>query len=113
MTDTLAPAEERWAVILVHGVGDTEPSDMIDSVAPVVSAVQDPTRKPTDEYELVRLADEGAKTFPVFMRRDRVQGARVLFAEVFWADLSRIREGTVALFVGVFHLVFGLSLIHI
>ncbi len=107
MTDTLAPAEERWAVILVHGVGDTEPSDMIDSVAPIVAAVQDPTRKPSDEYELVRLADEGAKTFPVFMRRDRVQAARVLYAEVFWADLSRIREGTAALFIGVFHLVFG------
>ncbi len=111
MTDTLAPAEERWAVILVHGVGDTKPSDMIDSVAPVVSAVQDPTQKPSDEYELVRLADEGDKTFPVFMRRDRVQAVRVLFAEVFWADLSRIREGTLALFVGVFNLIFGVHYI--
>ena len=107
MTDTLAPADERWAVVLVHGVGDTEPADMIDSVAPVVSAVQDPTRQPSDQYELVRLADEGKKTFPVFMRRDRVQAARVLFAEVFWADLSRIREGTLALFVGLFYLIFG------
>lgn len=35
----------------------------------------------------------------------------MLFAEVFWADLSRIREGTLALFVGVFNLIFGVHYI--
>ena len=102
---------ERWAVILVHGVGNSKPSDMIDAVAPVVSAVQDPAHKPADHYELVRLPDEGDARFPVYMRRDHINGAAVRFAEVFWADLSRIRHGTLALFVGAFHLIFGIRYI--
>ena len=98
-------------MILVHGVGETEPADMIDAVAPVVTAVQDPTRTPSDANEEVQLPDEGGQTFPVFMRRDQVNAAQVLFAEVFWADLSRIRQGTLALLVGLYHLVFSVRYI--
>ena len=111
MTDTRTSADERWVVILVHGVGETEPADMIDSVAPVVTAVQDRRGNPPKTYEEVQLPDEGDQTFPVFMRRDQVNAAQVLFAEVFWADLSRIRQGTMALLAGLYHLVFSVRYI--
>ncbi|HVS37302.1 MAG TPA: hypothetical protein VMS17_17205 [Gemmataceae bacterium] len=111
MTDTPAPADERWVVILVHGVGETEPSDMIAAVAPVITAVQDPTRQPSDEFHEARLPDEGRKTFPVFTRRDRVGAAEVLYAEVFWADLSRIRKGLIPLLWGVYNLIFSVRYI--
>ncbi len=108
MVETVAQSiEDKWVVILVHGVGDSEPTDMIDSVAPIINAVQDPGRRPSDRYELIRLPEEDEETFPVFMRRDHVNGAAVVFAEVYWADLSRIRQGTVAFVFGVFQLIFG------
>ncbi len=111
MTSLPNPADERWAVILVHGVGETKPADMIDAVAPILSAVQDPTHEPADGLDVMQLPDEDGKTFPVFMRRDQIGAAAVLFAEVFWADLSRIRRGSLALLAGIYYLVFSVRYI--
>jgi hypothetical protein len=47
--------------------------------------------------------------FPVYLRRGTTPSGRpAVFAEVYWADLSRIREGVVNGFLGVFRIIFGL-----
>jgi hypothetical protein len=126
MTEELAPqplaagsshpsqqGPEKWVVLLVHGVGDTEPGRMIDLVTPAVAEVN-PTLQLHDRYEVVRLPDDlpenkGRPTlFDVFLRRATAGSTKAVFAEVFWADLSRSREGTFELVVGIFRLIFGI-----
>lgn len=101
------PLVEHWAVVLVHGVGDTEPGRMIDSVAPVmVSACKGLEFK--NGHQVHFIPDSEDQHFPVFMREGSVARHGVTMAEVHWADLSRIRQGNIQYALGVFQLIFGL-----
>jgi hypothetical protein len=88
-------ADDRWAVVLVHGVGDNEPGSMLMSVT---SAMRDASRNGLSiEPYLRRITlpetdPEGNEPaeFPIFMRRGHSARGAVSFAEVYWADLTRV-----------------------
>jgi hypothetical protein len=101
---------EKWLTLLVHGVGDHKPGEMIDAVTGAFSSV-DHALPDNDEYVAVHLEDKTVSRgwFPMYSRRfDLPEGPELIFGEVFWADLSRIRGSTFELLIGIFRLVFGL-----
>ena len=57
---------------------------------------------------MVRLPDGKDATFPVFTRRTEFGSTKVLFAELFWADLSRSKPGFFGFLIALFLLVFGI-----
>ena len=127
----------KWAVLVVHGVGDTGPGVTVDNF--LWSLVDSGAKLQPDGQQEVRWATEplpgdaspGASggspgadrggalpaTFPIHVRRARVKAApaspkvEVVFAEVYWADLSRIREGGLHLLYGVISSIFFLRFI--
>jgi len=99
---------EKWVVLCVHGVGDSKPTDLVDAVAPTVCAVRGAVLPAPDQYEMVRLPDGKGATFPVFMRRTAFGPTKVLFAELYWADLSRSKPGFFGFLISLFLLVFGI-----
>ena len=99
---------EKWLVLCVHGVGDSKPADMVDAVAPTVCAVRGAELPAPAQYEMVRLPDGKGATFPVFTRRTVFGSTKVLFAELFWADLSRSKPGFLGFLTALFLLVFGI-----
>jgi hypothetical protein len=131
---------EKWAVIVVHGVGNTEPGATVDALVSSLAATNDHVR-PDGNIEAFQLPDKDVgwligtypmhhqrtpheardrlartprtlKTFPMHFRRAGLNvnnGPReAIFAEVYWADLSRIREGTIALILSLLATVFSL-----
>jgi hypothetical protein len=102
------PAGKKWVVLLVHGVGPSEPREMLDAVAPAVAKVNSGLVL-SDRYEMTREKDDGLgeEEYPVFVRRGRAADEEVVFAEVYWADLSMIREGGLDLLIGGVTLLFG------
>lgn len=99
---------DKWVVFCVHGVGDSKPADLVDAVAPQVCAVRGAALPTPDQYEMVRLPDGKDETFPLFMRRAAFGPTGVLFAELYWADLSRSKPGFVGFLISLFLLVFGI-----
>jgi hypothetical protein len=118
----------RWGVLVIHGVGGTEPGVTVDAFVPPLLEVM-PTLRPDAAYgpTVLRLADAplprpgaappGATidTFPVHVRQGHAQPPAgpdpepVTFAEVHWSDLSAVGEGRVALIVGMVQTVFSLN----
>lgn len=104
-----------WAVLVVHGVGDTRPGATVDAFVPALEAARGGTLNPDGQVEIRRLRPDGDQlpdgppenvgpqadlVFPVHIRTASIKAGgnpsgpdRALFAEVYWADLSRIREG--------------------
>jgi hypothetical protein len=83
---------------------------MIDAVTGAIKSVS--AKLPdSDEYTVVHVKDETVSRgwFPMYTRKLRMaEDTEVIFGEVFWADLSRIRGGTFDLLVGMARLIFGL-----
>src|SRR4051794_35924274 len=106
----------KWAVLVVHGVGDTRPGVTGDIF--MWSLVAHGAILQPDGFRLVRWLPEqtgtsapekgndqsgeeslrGVKLFPLHERLADITDAtgdqpkQAVFAEVYWADLSRIRE---------------------
>lgn len=130
-----------WAVVLVHGVGDTVPGATLDAL--LVKALKKPEpgeqkvlaetaapqlrllaetepglpkpndpdpRKPPPAAEESWRDPEGR--FPMYVRSftNSTQGEpkRVVFAEVFWADLSRARDSRLQVLLRAMALIFDL-----
>jgi hypothetical protein len=132
---TEAADRPKWAIVAVHGVGETQPGATIDAFLPALAGM-DSSLQPSSVPELVWLqeltreyepqaqgeaAPEGTgltgrigdqdfiKLFPVHLRRvGHREGAPGIVAEVYWADLSHVREGVLHLLRGVFLIIFGL-----
>jgi hypothetical protein len=116
----------NWAIIVVHGVGETQPGATVDAFLPAlavvnpsieVSGVQQvrwleeipQARKRQIPKPIEAPSDQNRITlFPSHMRR--VENGKVpgLVAEVYWADLSQVREGVFHLLWGIFVTIFGL-----
>lgn len=109
------PAKDVWAVLVVHGVGDTGPGITVDALLPTLATVN-LNLLPDGIQEVRWLSEPGAtdllKPFPVHVRRATVGTPReddphtATFAEVYWADLSRIRATIVDLLFALVSLVF-------
>lgn len=94
-----APKTETIGVVVIHGVGATEPGWINEYLIPRLEA-HAPGAVFEQHSEVYRLADRGRtrqdRTFPAHVRRARSAGGRpVAFMELFWADLSQIGTGTI------------------
>jgi hypothetical protein len=106
-----APSGEarNVAVVLAHGVGDAEPGYAISTVIATLTRCAGFGR---DEEVRVRyLPDEAAgaskHTFPVFIGTGKLAtGERLTFAELYWADITRIGPGRVNAMLGLFRVIF-------
>ncbi len=113
---------KKWAILAVHGVGETGPGSTVDSLVSSL-AVNRPNLKFDGVVEIraaedMRAPDEETKpelpTFPVHIRRAKIltddpnAPQEAVFAEVYWADLSNTRDGAVGLFWGFMQTVFSL-----
>ncbi|HEY1376465.1 MAG TPA: hypothetical protein VGF55_06705 [Gemmataceae bacterium] len=124
-------AGRKWGVLVIHGVGATDPGMTVDALVPPLLDVQ-PTLVPTAGYGpcVLRLPDaplppdrpppafqppDPIETFPVHVRhlesRPASGGAAepVTVAEVFWADLATVAPGRLALLWGLFQAIFSLG----
>ncbi len=103
MTNSIFRAEaihtgERVGVVVVHGVGATEPGWINNDLIPHLQK-RDDGLVVEAHSEVYRLADRGRtrqdRTFPAHVRRATSSGGRpVAFMELYWADLSQIGTGT-------------------
>jgi hypothetical protein len=111
------------AVIVVHGVGEAEPGH---AVAALVDKLRRPGFVPDPHMEVLRLEEKATvspaaataaapssrdsgrpPTFPAFFRNARINDSHELtFAEVYWADLTRIGSGRIAAMLGLFRVIF-------
>ncbi len=129
----------KWAVLVVHGVGDTGPGVTVDRFVSALAAAS-PTFQPDGRVEVHYLRDpkpqaaeaapRSAKrqeaehrathddgdvpVFPMHVRR-ACQGASkdgkaydVVLGEVYWSDLSTIREGLPYLLLSLLTTIFSL-----
>src|SRR6266571_7392933 len=103
---------KNWAVVLVHGVGDSRQGQMLDSICECMAQFNSKL-KLEPHYELANHTeppgpDGMADDYDVHMRRGTVGTDRVLFAEVYWADLTRIGVETHALVASLVWCVYGI-----
>src|SRR5262249_28990348 len=131
----------RWAVVVVHGVGDTGPGVTVDTLLPCLMALNDSLRPdgapevrwlpeprpPASAAPLPNLPqpatpplppeDLPINLFPVHVRHARATAplagkpAEATFAEVYWADLARVGEGAFTLMLRLLSAVFLLRFI--
>lgn len=86
-------------VLVVHGIGEQEPGDTLDSLVGaatgnIASVVQSEKRWLRDEHDDVD--SRAVDLFACELRRVTTKLSELIFAEVYWADLSRGRTGKLA-----------------
>jgi hypothetical protein len=94
-------AEDTWGVVVVHGVGETQPGATVNAFVPTLLGLEEYKDKMTaaepQEVELVvDPSDRPSEDvrFPMHLRRVLIRQPRdgtprqAVFAEVFWADLA-------------------------
>ena len=114
---------QNIAIVLVHGVGDTKPTKTVDAFLSTAH-VTDPLINPSDEVGMRWLSDEAHSTakrqhrafFPVALRYasrkgDKSPNLNFVIAEVYWGDLSAIKDGRLNLCLGLIELVFTLRFV--
>jgi hypothetical protein len=116
----------KWAVMVVHGVGTTGPGVTVDAfLSSYLATVGTARAEPAFSSSVLWLEDaplhpragaspqpENApiKTFPVHLRRAKTAaGDFVTFVEVYWSDLSSVKEGKLNLLVGLVRAIFSLG----
>ena len=93
-------AGEHVGIVVLHGVGETEPGWINRYLLPRLAGRPDaPSFEPHSEVH--DLPDRGRsrpnQTFPAYIRRGRSGAGRsIAVVELFWADLSRIGTSTLA-----------------
>ncbi len=99
-------------VLVVHGVGDPEAGETLSLFARSIAESRHPL---TEHQEILWLEDEADErpdrdvaTFPCHTRHLSFAGTRSTLAEVYWADMSRIKRGIPGIVSGIISIVFGL-----
>ncbi len=102
-------------VLVIHGVGDPEPGETLSVFARSVAEAQHPL---SEQEEILWLSDENGDsterdvaTFPCHTRYLLAGGNRARLAEVYWADLSRVKRGWIGVVSGLVSIIFGLRYI--
>lgn len=122
-SESQGQSPERIAVIVTHGVGEAEPGECVATLVRVLG--EQAGVKTEEAAEVLSLSDieittaapangepesagTGAQpTFPVVLRHATVDGRQHLtFAELHWADLTRIGTSRVASMLGLFRVIF-------
>jgi hypothetical protein len=101
---------KRWAVILIHGVGDTSPGCMLTGIVRSFRAITPNLvlDRHNEFLELTESSPHRKSRFPVLMQRATKGRDSILFAEVFWADLTRVGKETHHLILALTGFVYGL-----
>jgi len=100
-------------VLIVHGVGDPKPGETVELFARSM-AERD---TPLESHGTIHWIEEhwGAgrnkNCFPVHTHRLRRGRQSAYLSEVFWGDISRIRDGRFGLFRGLFDVLFGMRFV--
>jgi hypothetical protein len=102
-------------LLIVHGVGDPAPGETISHFSRALVTTDCPL---VEQKEVLWLSDEQAdrppesgrfaKTFSTHVSHLSRNDKYTTAAEIFWADLSRVRRGLFGAVWGVFQIVFGL-----
>lgn len=136
MADSSTTPKATWAVVFVHGVGDTAPGATSAAAIPALLEFNKNRLEETERPQNRLLVEPAAKLppkipvcspapsmetaqpaavrFPMHLRRFRVtrpqigQPIEALFAEVFWADLAAASESRWDLLTRMFTLIFDL-----
>ena len=105
------PQAQHVAVIIAHGVGEADPGYAATTLSRTLGKCAD--FKPDEELKVRYLPDPHAppsqedRTFPVFFSSGELAGGRrVTFAELYWADWSRIAPSRLAAVLGFFRIIF-------
>jgi hypothetical protein len=104
----------RVAVIVVHGVGDTEPGVALNEVVDTLADHFGDRFEAQTYSEVYRLKSppiirgEQADPFLAFARSARLTqtGDQVRFYDLHWADLTRMLPGRLNAFLGAFRIIF-------
>ncbi len=111
--------EDRTVVVLVHGVGDPAPGEVLRDFTATLEADDDCQLKLMGPTIVRQLEDSSLPElplrhfFPVHLILGELGGRSVVFAEVFWGEVSRIPHGIVGVLRGLFQVIFGLGAIMI
>lgn len=107
--------KKKRAVIVVHGLGDQTPGWTVESFAKSYSVHTGATLDTHTEVNWLEESDQNSPdeitTFPSHIRRVRKNNEELVFAEVYWADLSRVSTGLWGVLTGIFQIVMGLRYI--
>lgn len=107
-------AARRVAVIVVHGVGDTEPGLAMNELVDTLAANCKDQVTAQAHSEVYRLASppiargEPADTFVAYARNATLiaSGDKVRFFDLHWADLTHMLPGRFNAFLGSFRIIF-------
>lgn len=105
------PQARNIAVIIAHGVGEADPGYAAATLSRTLGKCSD--YRPDEEHKVRYLpdpqapADQPDRTFPVFLSSGELAGGpRMTFAELYWADLSKIAPSRLAAVLGFFRIIF-------
>lgn len=105
----MAAANDKWAVVVIHGVGFTQPGETLERFFGVVSEQRNLQPVGTPEIKLLDHHDTARKRFPMYTRRAQAgDDQAALFAEVYWGDLSKSKSGVAHLLLRLLTIVFHL-----
>lgn len=96
-------AGRNWAVALVHGIGATEPVDMIRLVTGAIKEVrlnfelEDYTRVHEPAAASAPGLSADGQPCPQYVRHGAIGTAKVRFATAFWSDIAVFGEGLINL----------------
>jgi hypothetical protein len=115
-TDTpTAPSGDRTAVLLVHGVGDPAPGDVLRKFTSSLALHENSGLTLEGPIVERRLEDRSQPPspvrhfFPLHLLTGRLRNREVVFAEVFWGEASRVAPGVMGVLRALFELIFGLE----
>lgn len=97
-------------VLVVHGVGDPLPGQTLNHFARSLARDETPL---VEQQNTIWLGEKATvpghtKTFPAHIRKLPIDGQQIEMAEVFWGDLSKVKQGMMGLLYGMFQILFGL-----
>jgi hypothetical protein len=104
-----AGPSKRIAVVVIHGVGETNTGWINESIVdPIGNARRELEMVP--HSELHRLSNIGhgdtGATFLTLVRRASMGSENIGFIEMFWADLARVASGPIAYIAAILKLIF-------
>jgi len=105
----MAKSNETWAVVVIHGVGFTQVGATLERFFRGVCENRRLSPVGGPEIHLLEHANITEGRFPMYMRRAKTQGEQpILFAEVYWGDISKSEGGISHLLLRLLTIVFHL-----
>lgn len=100
-------------VMVIHGVGDPAPGETLSLFARSIAGPRQPL---SENQEVVWLDEKSSQPeyvqrFATHVRHLELGDERAVLTEVFWGDLSRVRQGLAGAALGLVEILFGLQFV--